>query len=300
MAGKRKRFTEAEIESALDSSGWNFREAAEKLSDLGTVVSHQLLRYWAKDLKQTKPKILIFDIETSPILAYTWGLWKQNIGINQIVEDWKVMMWAAKWLDKDEVHYDSMRTFSELDVTTSLWEMLDEADIVVAHNGMAFDVKKMNAKFLQFGLGIPSHYKVVDTLKIAKDNFNFTSNKLDYITKMLGNEGKLKTDMQLWISCMEGDSEAWDRMEEYCIQDVTELEQTYKELRGWDKRHPSWSMYSRAVEYECNVCGSHAMEFMGHYHTAVSSFETYQCEDCGHQQRSRTNIADRENKQVNI
>lgn len=301
MKVKRSNFTDVEILSALENNGWNIADAAAALSDLGNgEVSPQLLRYWSQHIKRRGPKILIFDIETTPILAYVWGLWKQNVGLNQIVEDWKVLMWAAKWLDSDEGFYDALQNKTELDVVTSLWELLDEADIVVAHNAVAFDVKKMNAKFLQFGLGIPSHYKIVDTLKIAKDNFNFTSNKLDYITRLMGHEGKLKIDMQLWIDCMNGDEKAWKDMIAYCLRDVEELESVYKDLRGWDKRHPSWGSYNTSDKLSCNVCGSENIEFSNYYHTAVSSFETYQCKDCGHQQRSRTNVAERENKQVNI
>ena len=45
-------------------------------------------------------KILIFDIETSPMEAYAWGTFKENIPIQRIKKDWFVMTWAAKWLDQ--------------------------------------------------------------------------------------------------------------------------------------------------------------------------------------------------------
>ena len=42
-------------------------------------------------------KILIIDIETSPIMGKVWSLWKQNVSLDQIEEDWYIMSYAAKW-----------------------------------------------------------------------------------------------------------------------------------------------------------------------------------------------------------
>ena len=42
--------------------------------------------------------ILLLDIETSPVVAWVWGLRDQNVGLNMIKEDWYVLSWAAKWL----------------------------------------------------------------------------------------------------------------------------------------------------------------------------------------------------------
>ena len=55
-----------------------------------------------------KPKILSLDIETAPMVGTFWGLWKQNIGLNQIAEDWYILCYAAKWLDTEDVVYDSL------------------------------------------------------------------------------------------------------------------------------------------------------------------------------------------------
>jgi len=44
------------------------------------------------------PRVLIFDIETSPMVAYVWGRRDQNVALNQIKDEWYVIAWAAKWL----------------------------------------------------------------------------------------------------------------------------------------------------------------------------------------------------------
>lgn len=300
-------FTDDEIFLSLKKNKWNAVKVAYDLSELKNVeVSPQLVRYWAKSFDEygsikKEPKILIFDIETSPITAYVWGLFKQNISIDAIVDDWYVISWSAKWLGKKEIISSwSPTRHDELVTISELWDMLDEADIVVAHNGKKFDVKKINAKFFEYDIGLPSYYKVVDTLQIAKGNFAFTSNKLDYITKLKGNDGKHKTDFQLWKDCMDGDLEALDKMVAYCEQDVLELEKIYLELRAWDSSHPSWNSYTGGQTNVCNSCGSEHLVPDGHYRTGVSTFEIYRCESCGHLQRGRENVAKGEERQVNI
>lgn len=308
MAGPlREKVTKAEIESALEVSDYKISEAASRLSDLiGHNVSPEVLRYWVKNLDrpepvQKEPKILIFDIETSPLTVYTWGLWNQNISLGQILEDWYVICWSAKWLNEDKILNALGERFEEADVISELWEMLDQADIVVAHNAKKFDVKKMNAKFIEYDLGQPSYYKVVDTLQIAKGNFAFTSNKLDYITKLLDGIGKHKTDFSLWKGCMDGDQDKMNEMQAYCDQDVRELESIYLQLRSWDSSHPSFGMYNDLDEAQCNVCGCTDLEEVSVYTTGTSRFPVYQCQDCGHQQRGRKSEAPAtKERQVNV
>ncbi len=53
---------------------------------------------------ETGAKILIIDIETAPIRGWVWGIWNQNVSIDQIQSDWFVLTWAAKWLFEDKVY----------------------------------------------------------------------------------------------------------------------------------------------------------------------------------------------------
>ena len=49
------------------------------------------------------PKILIFDIETSPMRAYVWNRWHTNIYLEQTISEWFCIAWSAKWLYSNEV-----------------------------------------------------------------------------------------------------------------------------------------------------------------------------------------------------
>ena len=56
-----------------------------------------------------KPRILVLDIETSYLEARVWGLWNNNVALNQIIKDWSILSFAAKWLDEDEIFYMDTR-----------------------------------------------------------------------------------------------------------------------------------------------------------------------------------------------
>jgi len=248
-----------------------------------------------------QPKTLIFDIETSPLLVYTWGLFKQNIGINQIKDDWYVLCWGAKWVGSDEVISAELESFesrlhSEFTVVYKLWELLNEADIVVAHNAVAFDVKKMNAKFLEWELPQPTPFRIVDTLNIVKQQFRLTSNKLDYVARFLEQGGKIKTDFSLWQGCMDDNKQSWVDMVKYCKQDVTELEDVYHSIKGWDKKHPNVALYSDKEDEMCTVCGGTDLKPVGHATTNISKFEALRCGGCGHVVRRRTTTLTKEKR----
>ena len=176
---------------------------------------------------------------------------------------------------------------SEEEVVEELWYLLDEAEVVVAHNGKQFDVKKMNAKFMEFGLGQPSYYQVVDTLQIARGNLALTSNKLDWIAKFLQEDRKSKVDFQLWLDCMDGCSKAFKTMQKYCDQDVRVLERVYLKLRPLDKRTPNMGAYTG--KHCCPACGSEDVVYVTDKYTAAGTYQVYQCMDCDHNMKLRNN-----------
>ena len=234
-----------------------------------------------------KPKILSFDIETRPLQGYFWSIWKQNIGLNQINEGWSVLTWAAKFLDEDEVRWDSAHRNSERDMLANIRDLLDETDIAVAHNGVRFDTPKLNARFLKYGIDPPSPYQTVDTLLTAKKQFAFTSNRLDSIANELGIGRKAETGgFALWEACCNGDPEAFEKMVEYNIQDIYLLEEVYLRLRPWIRNHPNvGNLVDR--EYSCPKCGSDDVHRRGYTHTSVGKYQRYQCNSCGGWSRGR-------------
>lgn len=239
-----------------------------------------------------KSKILLFDIETIGIQAMTWGLWKQNVNTEFIFNDWFMLSWAAKWIDSDEVISNVLTVEEVLNhddkrICNNMWNLLDEATIVIAHNLEKFDKKKVNTRFLFHGLRPPSHYDTFDTLKQLRENFAITSNRLDYVNKWLGLEGKIKTEASLWMQCIKGDQQALLDMETYNREDVMALERNYLRIRGWSKDHPNVNLLDDSGVTRCPNCGSEELVWEGYKTTKVSRYKAYTCSHCGHTGHSR-------------
>jgi len=248
--------------------------------------------------KDKLPKILIFDLETAPLKGYIWSRWKQNIYYDQLISDWFLITWSAKWLYSAEVLSDKQtpeEILREDDkrITTSLWKLIDEADIIIAHNGDKFDAPKMNSRFLINGLPPTSSYRTIDTKKIAYSQFGFSSNSLNELARVLGIPGKLDTDFELWKSCLEGEQEALNYMQEYNDQDVLVLEEVYLKLRPYIKSHPNIAVYMDSDTQVCSSCGSTHLHLakdnegnQKYVYTNTAKHKLYRCE-CGALSRGR-------------
>jgi len=231
-------------------------------------------------------RVLLIDIESSPILGYSWKKW--DTSIIHIVDDWHLMSVAWKWLHQRKTNVLATDTVTEKKLTKTIWQLFDDADIVVGHNGDRFDIKKLQAKMKEFDLKPPSPFKSVDTLKIARNHFAFSSNKLDDLGQKLKLGQKTDTGgFKLWLDCMAGDQKAWDKMKAYNKQDVVLLEKLYLELRAWTPRHPNIATYMECERVACAACGSENVQARGYYHTNTGSYKRFMCKDCGTWSRGR-------------
>lgn len=235
-----------------------------------------------------KPKILLADIETLPLEVWTWGLFDQNISLNQISEDWTVLSWSAKWLGDKEVMYDDVRSDRPRDdkrVLKGIWKLLDEADIVVWHYGSAFDHKKLNARFILNGYQPPKPYKQIDTKKLATKTFGFTSNKLEYLTDKLNTKYKKSRHKKfegfaMWKECMAGNVAAFNEMRDYNKLDVLSLEELYNTLIVWHNPH-DFRVYNDDTRPACPTCGSRDQQHRGFNYSKAGKFKRLICKACG-------------------
>jgi DNA polymerase elongation subunit (family B) len=227
-------------------------------------------------------RILFLDIETAPNLAHVWGVWQQNVGVNQIMESSYVLSWAAKWLGSKEVMFMSLHTTTSKRMIRSVHKLLNEADVVVHYNGTKFDIPTLNKEFLQHGLVPPAPFKEIDLLKTVRQRFRFPTNKLEYVVNALGLGSKHKhPGHEMWIGCMHGDPMSWKEMEKYNVQDTVLLEALYGKLRPWIKNHPNYSLYSDGGGQLCPNCGGTHLQRRGMARTAASLYIRYHCQDCG-------------------
>lgn len=286
--------------------GRDEEETAKKLGIKVSSVSRALRRYReffkGKTKRGDKKNVLIFDIETSPIEAYVWSLWKQTIQPAQIIKDWSILSWAAKWLDEGEIMTgnswdDGGDVRDDYECAKGLASLLHKADIIVAHNGDKFDIKRVNTRLLKHGLGEPAPFKSVDTLKIVKSRFAISSNRLDYVGEFLGIGRKVKHEgFELWRKVLHGDKEAQDNMLKYNVGDIVLLEQVYNAIRSWDKRCPNVNLDFE--DRRCPCCGSENLKQVGDAYTNVSTFIALQCYDCGKYSRTGYNKKTKEDMQM--
>jgi hypothetical protein len=251
-------------------------------------------------MKKAKgPKVLLFDIETAPILGYVWQLWDQNVALNQIKADWFVLSLSAKWLGDppSKVMYQSQQKAKKIEDDTKtlqgIWDLLDEADIVITQNGKNFDHKKLNARFILQGLNPPSSYKHIDTFILAKKHFGFTSNKLEYMSDKLNKKyKKLKhakfSGFEMWSECLKGNPAAWKEMKKYNKYDVLALEELYNKMIPWDNTI-DFNLYHDSCDITCK-CGSTDFKLNGYAYTASGKFQRYQCKSCGSETRNKENL----------
>jgi len=233
-------------------------------------------------------RILTFDVETSPNIGAFWSPWKTNINSSQIIRPWHLLTWSAKWLGEKDILHDRLTsteatTSDDHRIAMSLRNLIDEADIVIAHNGKKFDIKRLNTRLIVNDILQPSPYRVIDTLQAVKNKFAFVYNNLDYLVKELEvSDGKIETNMKLWLDAINGSDDALEEMDTYCQNDVLILEELYLRIRGWIPGHPNINVYTDEDEPVCHVCGSkHLTKSGGYYVTQVGKYETYLCKDCG-------------------
>lgn len=253
------------------------------------------------------PKVLLYDIETAPILGFVWGLWENNLSLNQIESDWHVLSWSAKWLDTppSQIMYMDQRGAAKVEddkeILKGIWKLLDECDVVITQNGKSFDQKKLNARFILNGMQPPSSYKHIDTKLLAQKHFAFTSNKLEYMTdKLCKKYKKLKhtkfAGFEMWKECLAGNISAWKEMEKYNKYDVLSLEELYTKLIPWDNS-VNFNLYNDDIKNACK-CGSTELVKNGYFYTTIGRYQRYKCKQCGSESRDRANLLSKDKKKA--
>jgi hypothetical protein len=241
------------------------------------------------------PRILIIDIETLPIEAYVWGIYDQSPGVSMMKRDWTLLSYAAKWLGEKKIYYADVRGQKDIrndfKLAVGARALLDKADIVIWQNGDAFDGKKLNARFLMNKLMPPSPYRTIDTKKLAKKTFGFTSNSLEYLADKLNVKyKKLKhkkfPGFELWKECLARNPAAFREMEKYNKHDILATEEVYEKLQAWHQPIDFNVYRAGKITNRCN-CGSSNFKRDGWAYTNNGKFQRYQCLKCGARTQDR-------------
>lgn len=223
------------------------------------------------------PRILVLDIETSPHLVYTWGLWQQNISIDQIVEPGTILCWSAKW------HGEKGTRFGWNDTAdlAELHSLLTEADAVCHYNGDSFDLPWINGVFEQEGFDPVPEVVSIDLLKTVR-KLRLASNKLDWAAATLLGQRKVQTGgFKLWLGVMAGDEKAMRKMERYNRADVVLTDRLLSRLMPRIKNLPNVSNpHGEDVVCPRTDCGSSHVQRRGVSRTRSGEYPRYQCQKC--------------------
>lgn len=248
------------------------------------------------------PAILMFDLELSPALGWTYRAWDANIIAWE--KQQQIMSVAYKWLllpngnDATPGWIGAIQDpnfvpdgYNEHYVVERLHALFEAADIVIAHNLARFDRKHSQSAFLRCGLGPVSPYQEIDTLKVSRRELFELRYSLDHLTKVWGIASKGEAvGIDTWLAALRGDPEAWERIRVYNIDDVIALQDMYLTLRPWmgipgKPGHPNLGHYfDRPV---CSKCGSEDFTDRGEHRTTVSEFVSIRCNNCGGYSRAR-------------
>ncbi len=291
----------AEAVSTVSAYGGNITDAASALGLSRNTLDARLRT--AKRLYRLSPevpvgfsrkiKLLLLDIETAPNLATVWGLYDQNISLNQLIKPGYTLSWAAKWHGAKDVMFDSIMS-GHRRMIRRMHKLVSEADAICHYNGNKFDIPTLNKEFLLMGLPPPSPAKQIDLLITAKRRFRLASNKLDFVAKSLGLGSKVEhKGHELWLECMNRDKEAWKTMEAYNKHDVVLLEKVYDRLLPWIEGHPNMSVLLNT--FCCPKCASSDYTQHKTVNQSTGIYRRYQCNPCGawfriniREQRQRT------------
>ncbi len=243
------------------------------------------------------PKILYLDIETARMIVGVWSIGKVfSIGPEQVIKDWFIYGWAARWQGSDDtisafVTPEEALARDDKRIMTILWTILEEADVVVTHNGDKFDIPKVKTRFIMNGLPPLSSFRSVDTYRIVSKQFAFASNSLKYLSHIITEKEKMLTTYSLWIECEKGVPEALQYMESYCIGDIDALQEVYLMLRPWAKGHVNLAVFTNSDEACCPNCASediHVIDSM--YTTQQNAFPEMRCNSCGAVNRAKDTL----------
>lgn len=212
-----------------------------------------------KSKTNSKFKRLFFDIETSPNIVASWRVgYNLQIGPENILQERAIICICYKWAHESKVHSLSWNKGDDKQMLVDFMEVMNSADEIIGHNSDKFDIKWVKTRALIHGIKHFPSYQTVDTLKLAKTNYLFNSNKLDYLGQVLGVGKKMDAGgFQTWKSIfIDHDVKALGKMVKYCKVDVIRLQQIYDKMNPYTKHNTHVGASLNKDRCSCPNCGS--------------------------------------------
>ncbi|GIU69830.1 MAG: hypothetical protein KatS3mg002_1066 [Candidatus Woesearchaeota archaeon] len=263
-------------------------------------------RYKTDNFNYHKPvnkKIFIFDLETSPLIAYTFSYFGAYLSPDSVMQTPYILTWAGKYLYDNEIYgfrlnSDEALEGNDLSIIKNLIEIISEADILVGYNLKNFDMKILNTRLIENGLKPLPPKQIVDVYQEIKKTFYFHSNSMKYVAKVLKVHQKIENEgIGLWKRCMNGDEDALIEMLDYCKGDILATEDIYIKILPFIS-HPNMGVFNQDSIRVCPNCGSSDIYQKGKYYTPAGEWLTYYCNSCGAFSRGKQNLLDKSKKKM--
>lgn len=231
-------------------------------------------------------KRIYWDIETSKfeIKTETFTLWDNIISHKDITKEWYII--CAAWVEDDNKRakavsvLDDPKRFKadphdDYHVVKTLHKMVidNNGAEFIAHNGDAFDWKKLNARVMYHKLPPLPPVKKIDTLKVTKKHLKETSHRLDYLAEKYCGHGKMETTKGLWDMAWNGETKAINEMVKYNKQDVIILRDYFQVIKPY-------ASLPYSSNGDCPKCGG-LLTKQGFKNTKTRKYQQFKCRDCG-------------------
>lgn len=227
-------------------------------------------------------KIILYDLETSRTGVEGYGN-RWDFKVVKFIKQSELMCYSWKELGEKHVHFVSRYDFKTYhDFVQSLQELLDSADVTIAHNGGSFDDKMANRFFVTEGLLPPRPRKTIDTKREAKRWFRFESNSLDDLGQFLGlgrKESIGYADLEDDYMSGNPSKKTVKLLKQYNDQDVNLLEAIYLRMRPFMASHPNLGDIHQR-DGVCPKCGSDNLHKRGFNNKRNGTTQRYQCQNC--------------------
>lgn len=231
-------------------------------------------------------KKLFFDIEISPLIAYSWRIgYNININYENVIQEAKIICISYKWEDKDVVKSLSWdKNQCDKQMLIDFIKIANEADEIIAHNGDRFDIKWLRTRCIFHRVPMFPKYRSLDTLTKAKAHFRFPNNRLDTIVQYLGVGAKIKHEgFEMWRKCVEGDKQALKDMIRYCEGDIVALEDAFFVMQNYIKNNTHVGVHNGKLKASCPNCGSEDTGLLKNNFTALGTIKRQmECNSCGY------------------
>ena len=231
-----------------------------------------------KPLVPAKPKVLIFDIESS-------GLQGDFATILTIGSKWLGEP-KKNTLVKNITHFPGWRSDPSNDSKLVKWfyPRMVEADVWVTFFGQAqssgkgFDEPMIVTKLLEHHLPALPDKIHIDIYRTARKYLRIHSRRLAVVAEFLGVPTQ-KTPIlaSIWKRAGAGHKESINYLDDHCRKDVWITEEVYYRLRPYIRDHPRLMGFG-----PCRFCGSAHLTRQGYRITRSQGRSIQiQCKDCG-------------------